>query len=220
MKGLLIGMLTAIAAAAQAPVERAQSLNTQGNQVAESGNNAEAERLYREAIEIWRSLGPAYEAHTAGTLVNLGVALTGDGQRAAAAKVLEEALVLHRRSLGTQHHRTIANMNLLAGNYLMMGNPERGEMLFQEALPIERELYAGDIQTARTLEGLAYGLVWRRRPREALPLAEEALRIAVQSTGENSLDTALAYSGVAEAHRAMGAGERALPYVSSGASLV
>ena len=59
MKGLLIGMLTAIAAAAQTPAERAQSLNTQGNQVADSGNNAEAERLYREAIEIWRSLGPA-----------------------------------------------------------------------------------------------------------------------------------------------------------------
>ena len=99
MNGLLIAMLTAITAAAQTPAETAQSLNTQGNQVAESGNNIEAERLYKEAIEIWRSLGPAYQAHTAGTLLNLGVAMSSEGHRAAAVKVLEEALALHRRAL-------------------------------------------------------------------------------------------------------------------------
>jgi tetratricopeptide (TPR) repeat protein len=211
MNGLLIAMLTAITAAAQTPAETAQSLNTQGNQVAESGNNREAERLYREAIEIWRSLGPAFEAHTAGTLLNLGVAMSGEGHRAAAVQVLEEALALHRRALGTKHLRTIANMNLVASTYLMTGDPQRAEVLYQEALPIERELYARDIQTARTLEGLSYSLVRRRQAREALPLAEEALAIAISSDGENGLDTALAYTSVAEVHRALGSGERALP---------
>jgi tetratricopeptide (TPR) repeat protein len=204
-------MFTAITTAAQTSVEMAHSLNTQGNRVAESGNNPEAQRLYREAIQIWRSLGPAYDAHTAGTLLNLAVAMTDDGQRLAAVKVSEEALALHRRTLGGTHHRTVANMNLLASNYLMLGDPDRAEALYQEALPIERELYPRDIQTARTLEGLAYGLVRRRQPREALPLVEEALGIAIQCAGEDSMDTALAYSSVAEVHRAMGSGERALP---------
>ena len=211
MNWLLIGLLTAIRAAAQTPAETAQSLNTQGNRVAESGNYPEAQRLYREAIQIWRSLGPEYEAHTAGTLLNLAVAMADDGQRLAAVKISEEALALHRRTLGATHHRTVANMNLLASNYLMLGDPDRAEALFREALPIERELYPRDIQTARTLEGLAYGLVRRRQAREALPLAEEALGIAIQCAGEDSMEAALAYSSVAEVHRAMGSGERALP---------
>ena len=211
MNWVFIGLLTALTAAAQTPAETAQSLNTQGNRVAESGNNPEAQRLYREALQIWRSLGPAYEAHTAGTLLNLAVAMADDGQRLAAAKVSEEALALHRRTLGATHHRTVANMNLLASNYLMLGDPGRAEALYREVLPIERELYPRDIQTARTLEGLAYGLVQRRQAREALPLAEEALGISIQCAGEDSMDTALAYSSVAEAHRAMGSGERALP---------
>ena len=211
MKWILVGLLTALPAAAQTPEETALTLNTEGNRVAESGNYSEAQRLYSEAIGIWRSLGPAYEAHTAGTLLNLAVAMTDQGQRAAAAKVLEEALALHRHSLGATDYRTISNLNVLANNYLMMGDPDRAEALYQETLPIERALYPDDMQTARTLEGLAYGLVRRGRAPEALPLAEEALRIAIQSSGEESLDTALAYSSVAEVYRTTGSGVRALP---------
>lgn len=211
MHRLLVGLLTAICAAAQSPQEMAKNLNNEANRVADLGNNAEAERLYQQAIDIWRSLGPAYEAHTAGTLVNLAVALSGDGQRQAASKLFQEALVLHRRSLGPGHLRTVTNINELATNYLMTGDPDRAEALYREALPIERELYPRDIQTARTLEGLSYDLVRRKLGQESLPLAEEALRIAIESTGENSLEVALAYSTVAESYRIMNAGERALP---------
>ena len=137
--------------------------------------------------------------------------MTDDGQRAAATKVLEEALAMHRHSLGEKHLRTITNMNLLANNYLMVGDPDRADPIFQQLLPIERELYPDDIQTARTLQGLSYGLVRRQRAREALPLAEEALRIAIHREGPDSMEAALAYSSVAEAHRSMGSGARALP---------
>jgi tetratricopeptide (TPR) repeat protein len=211
MNGLLIGLLTVITAAAQGPAEMAQSLNNQGNRVADTGNYPEAQRLYQESIRIWRSLGPEFEGHTAGTLLNLGVALAGEGQRQEAAKVLQEALVLHRRALGATHHHTLSNMNLLASNYLMLGDPERAEVLLQEALPIERELYPEDIQTARTLEALSNLMTRRGQGREALPPAEEALRIVLRSAGEDSVDTALAYTGVAEAHRLNGSPERALP---------
>jgi tetratricopeptide (TPR) repeat protein len=211
MNGLLIGLLTAITATAQMSSEMAQSLNTQGNRLAESGNYPEALRLYRESINIWRALGPEFEGHTAGTLLNLGVALAGDGQRPAASKVLEEALVLHRHALGVTHHHTLSNMNLLASNYLMLGDPERAEALLQEALPIERERFPEDIQTARTLEGLSNLMTRRGQGPEALPLAEEALRIALHSAGEDSVDAALAYTSVAEAHRINGSPDRALP---------
>jgi tetratricopeptide (TPR) repeat protein len=211
MNWVLIGLLTAFTAAAQTPAETAQSLNTQGNRAEESGNYPEAQRLYQESIRIWRALGPAYEAHAASALLNLAVAMTDGGQRAAAAKVLEEALAMHRHSLGEKHLRTVINLNLLANNHLMMGDPDRADAIFQELLPIERELYPDDIQTARTLQGLSYGLVRRQRAREALPLAEEALRIAIHREGPDSMEAALAYSSVAEAHRSMGSGARALP---------
>ena len=211
MNWALIGLLTALTAAAQTPADTAQNLNTQGNRAEESGNYPEAQRLYQESIRIFRSLGPAYEAHTASALLNLAIALTEDGQRPAATKLLEEALAMHRHSLGEKHLRTIANMNLLANHYLMMGDPDRADAIYQQLMPVERELYPDDIQTARTLQGLSYGLVRRNRAQEGLPLAEEALRIAIQREGPDSMDAALAYSSVAEAHRSMGSGARALP---------
>lgn len=219
MNWMLIGLLTVISAAAQTPVDTAQRLNTQGNRAAEASNYSEAEGLYQESIRIWRSLGPDFEGHLAGSLLNFGVALSGDGQRPAASKILEEALALHRKMLGNNHHRTVANMNLLASNYLMLGNPERAELLLQEALPIEREFYPEDIQTARTLEGLSSLMLRRDQAREALPLSEEALRIAIRTTGEESVDTALAYTSVGEAHRFNGSNERALPLLRKARAL-
>jgi len=211
MNWLLIGLLTAIAAAAQTPAETAQSLNTQGNRVAENGDYPEARRLYEESIRIWRTLGPEFDGHTAGSLLNLAMALCGDGHRPAANKVFEEALALHRRSLGVRHLHTLANMNLLASNYLMLGDPDRAEALLQEALPVERELYPENMQTARTLEAMSNLLIRRGQGRDALSAAEEALRITTKIADENSVDTALAYTAVAEAQRNIGAADRALP---------
>jgi hypothetical protein len=77
MNWILIGLLTAITAASQTPMENAQRLNEQGNHAGESGNDREAQGLYEESIAIWRSMGPAYEAHTAGTMLNLAVSPGG-----------------------------------------------------------------------------------------------------------------------------------------------
>ena len=211
MNRVLIGLLTALTVAAQTPADTAQTLNTQGNRAEESGNYREAQRLYQESSRIFRSLGPAYEAHAASAQLNFAIALTDEGQRAAATKVLEEALAMHRHALGDKHLRTVTNRNLVANNYLTLGDPDRAEVIFQELLPVERELYPDDIQIARTLLGLSYGLVRRHQAGEALPLAEEALRIAIHREGPDSMEAALAYSSVAEAHRSMGSGARALP---------
>ena len=201
MNRICIGLLIVIGAAAQTTVEKAHALNNEGNRFAEKGEYDQGARLYREAVAMWRTLGPDYEAHLAGSLLNLGVALSGNGRRSEAVQAFEEALALHRRTLGEKNHRTVSNMNLLASNYLMLGNPERAGALFQQAILIERELYPEDIQTARTLEGISNGLIRDGHPKEALPLAEQALAIAIKAGGEESLDVALAYASVAEAHR-------------------
>jgi tetratricopeptide (TPR) repeat protein len=93
----------------------------------------------------------------------------------------------------------------------MLGNVARSEALFQEALPIERELYPRDTQLARTLSGLASLSMREGKADQAIRFAEEALQIVLKAEGENSLDTALAYANIAEAHRVQGQPDRALP---------
>ena len=209
-----LGIATVLALAGSAyaaQLASALDLNTRGNEASDAGKYEDAIRLYRESLAIWSASGPEYDAHRAGTLFNLGIAISAAGNRPEAVRVMEQALALHRKTLGVRNHRTIANINLLASNYLMIGELERAEALLNEALPIERELYPADIQLARTLEGICNAFVRRGKADDAIAPAEEALAIATKISGEDSLDTALAYSNVAEAHRSTGHPERSLP---------
>jgi tetratricopeptide (TPR) repeat protein len=211
MQWLLVGMAMASLAAAQPVVDRAQALNLRGNQLEAAGDYSSALPLYREATALWRAMGAEFEAHAAATMVNLGIALAGTGDRQAAVRVLDEALAINRRALGVTHLRTLANINKLAANCAVLGDLDRAESLYNEALPLERQLYPGDIQLARTLIGVANMLIRRGRPREAMAPADEALSLAIRIAGEESMEAALAYGNAAEVHRAMGNVDRALP---------
>ena len=213
MNLLCIALLIATigAPALRAQLATALDLNDRGNQASEAGRPEEAIGLYRDALAVWRASGPEYDAHRAGTLFNLGIAVSSTGNRPEAARVLDEALALHRKTLGERNLRTVSNMNLLASNYLLIGKDEQAETLFREALPLARELAPRGIQTARALEGIGSVLVRRGEAVEAISSAEEALSIAIEAEGENSLDAALAYANVGEVHRGAGHPERALP---------
>jgi tetratricopeptide (TPR) repeat protein len=197
--------------AARAQLATALDLNERGNAASEAGRLEEAMSLYRESLVIWRAAGPDYDAHRAGTLFNLGIVVSAGGNRPEAVKLMEESLVIHRRTLGVRAHRTLSNMNLLASNYLMIGRVQEAETMFREALSVSAELFPKDIQHARSLEGLSSVLVRRGKSLEAIPLSEEALRIALPAAGEDSLDAALAYANVGEAQRSSGNRDRALP---------
>src|SRR5690348_17548739 len=56
---------------------------------------AGAERLFADALAIWRSLGSHYEAHAASTLLNLGQARSRAGKWRESTAALEEALRLN-----------------------------------------------------------------------------------------------------------------------------
>ena len=112
-------------------------------------------------------------------------------------------------------------MNELATNYLMTGRSRpRGSALPRGSAHRARTLSPTTYRRRARWKGCRYDLVRRRLGQEALPLAEEALRIAIQSTGENSLDVALAYSSVAESHRIMQAGGAGAAFVPQSARLV
>lgn len=146
----MVMLFAAALSAARAQLSTAIELNSRGNRAADAGRYEEAIGLYRESLAIWSASGSEYDAHRAGTLFNLAIALSSLGNRPEASLVLEQALALHRRTLGMEDSRTLSNLNLLASNYLMIGEIGRAEALLEEALPIERRVFPQGIQTART----------------------------------------------------------------------
>lgn len=186
-------------------------LNDRGLLAASQGDEAAAEHLYRQSMDIWRKMGPAYEGHLGTTEFNLAQALCAQGRRDEALPVLEESVKLLRGTPGVRHINTLMAINYLGGLQLLQGQSDPAEALFREVLPIERELYPKDAQLALTLGGLSSVLVRQNKTAEALPLAEEALTIALAATGEQSLNAALAYANVATVHKWAGRYDRALP---------
>jgi tetratricopeptide (TPR) repeat protein len=206
-----IGVAITVNAWAQSAPQNALRLNDEGNAASDAIDYATAAVKYKEASELWRSLGPEYRAHLAGTLMNLGSVLCGLGKRAEGATAFVEALALHRQTLGPRHHRTVMNMTLLASDYLMLGELAKAEAILDEALPIARADFPSDIQTARCLEIQSGVLNRHGKLAESVVPAEEALSVAIRVAGEDGLETALAYATAAEAHRANGRNDRALP---------
>jgi tetratricopeptide (TPR) repeat protein len=211
MTRLVLGLLVTAAAFAQHSVKEAIELNNQGNRASESNDYGAAAGYYRQSIQIWSELGEEYDAHRASVLMNLGTVLCGAGRRMEGATAFEGALALHRKTLGMHHERTVVNMNLLAANYLMIGETQKAETLLDEVLPIARAEFSNNIQSARSLEVLTGVLDRRGRVQEAITPAREALDVSIRVAGDSSIETALAYANAAEAHRSAGEYDSALP---------
>ena len=114
----------------RAETRAAFDLNERGVAIMARGDYAGAEQLFGESLRAWRDLGPAYEAHYASTLSNLGLALCGEGKWQEGAKVLQESLAQNRRVLGPKHVRTVYNLNMLGNVTMLLGDMEQAEALY------------------------------------------------------------------------------------------
>ncbi len=206
----LAGWLFVLGVASAQP-QAARDLNARGVAAYANRDYAGAERFYRESIAKWEALGDAFAAHQGITRTNLGDALAAQGRRSEAQPELEQALALLRRSLGAANAHTIDCMNLLGGVYLIRNDFDRAGALLEEALAIEREHFLADVALSRTLGLIATVRLRTGRIADALAPAEESLALAIKASGGDSLDAALGYTVVAEAHRLADRPERALP---------
>jgi tetratricopeptide (TPR) repeat protein len=209
MKFLLVILFALATLSAQS--ELASQLNDRGLEASEKRQFDQARKLFNEAIDKYKALGPAYDAHVAIATMNLAQVYGAEGKRTECAAALETSLATFRRTLGIENLNTLTALNILGGMHMMLGNQARATELFQEALPIERKLYPNDVQLARTLGGLASVYMRSNRAAEAMPLAEEALALTLRTEGDESLDAALSYANLAEGHRVTGRPDRALP---------
>jgi tetratricopeptide (TPR) repeat protein len=210
--GFLLAAGLAAAAPQQAtPRDIGYDLNDQGVDASARGDFAVAERLLDQAIEHWRPMGPDYDGHVATALYNKAEAQCGEGKWREASRNFEESVTLIKRSRGLRNDRTIHYENALANVYMMLGEPGKAEAVFNEILPVERQLFPASPETARTLAGVSSLYARAGRLDEAIAPAEEALRISIEARGEKHPETAMMYGQVAQVLTLQGHTERSLP---------
>lgn len=210
-RGLLILFILFAALANAGPQEDPKVFNQRGLEAAGRRDYVEAEKNYQQATEMYRALGPQFEAHLSIELFNLAESVCGQGRWREAVPLFEESLALSQRTLGPKHLRTIADMNALANVSMMLGDAPRARALLKEAAAIERANYPTDLQFARTLAALSALSLRAGNCDEALPFADEALSVALKVEGGEGPESASMYQNVAQVRQAAHRLDLALP---------
>jgi tetratricopeptide (TPR) repeat protein len=191
--------------------EEALALNRRGLEAESRFDYAEAGRNYLQSVEMFRALGPGFEAHLSVELFNLAESMCWQGRWRESAAVFDESAALSRRAIGPKHIQTARALSAFGNVSMMMGDMARAEALMTEALAIERENYPADLQLSHTLAGLSSLKMRSGKLSEALPLADEALSVALKAEGTEGPESATMYQNVAQVHQTAHRPERALP---------
>ena len=163
----------------------AYDLNNLGSVLRRSGKLAEAETIYREALEVARGVfGPAHQQLTR-TINNLAVVLMDRGDLAGAETFAREALEMTRKLYGAEHPDFALQLSNLGSMVGARGDDDGWIDLARQALEIRRKLFGPDHeQVARSLDGLGRALEQKGDYAAARPLYEEALRIQLEVYGK------------------------------------
>lgn len=145
---------------------------------------AEAESLYRDAIEMQRALLGADHPDVAIALNNLAFLHFDKGELDEAIEMMQESLDINRRSLGDEHPLVARSLQNIGVWELASGNVESAEPRLRDALALRQaNLSAGHADIGATMLQLAALLVETDRYDEALPLARDAGRIFDETFG-------------------------------------
>jgi serine/threonine-protein kinase len=190
----------------------AYDLNNLGSVLRRSGKLAEAETIYREALEVARSVfGPAHQQLTR-TINNLAVVLMDRGDLAGAEALAREALAMTRKLYGAEHPDIALQLSNLGSMVGARGDDDGWIDLARQALEMRRKLFGPDHeQVARSLDGLGRALEQKGDYTSARPLYEEALRIQERVYGRDHPRVADVLGHLAELHFAQGDAPGAAP---------
>jgi tetratricopeptide (TPR) repeat protein len=195
--------------------EYASCLNNLAGVVRAQGRYAEAEALYREALEIDRAtIGeghPSYATH----LNNLAGVVEDQGRYAEAEGLYREAREIDRATIGEGHPDYAIDLNNLANVVKAQGRYAEAEGLYREALEIGRvTIGEGHPNYAIRLSNLALVVEAQGRSAEAEGLYCEALEIDRATIGEGHPDYAIDLGNLAGVLVTQGKPEAARPFMS------
>lgn len=162
------------------------------------GDLAQAERYYREALDIYAADSPGRSM----VVYNLGQVAEKRGDFVGAERQYREALVGQRKHYGDEHDRVGMQLNRLGIVLYRQHRLEEAETAMRQALAIYRKRLApGHQRFAVVLVPLGRLLIERGRRDEAEPLLREALKVRQEAFGENDPRTAEAAQALAGATR-------------------
>jgi serine/threonine-protein kinase len=163
-----------------------------------SGDLAQAERYYREALEIYPADNPGRWM----VIYNLGQVAEKRGDLVSAERQYREALVGQRKHYGDEHDRVGMQLNRLGIVLYRQKRLDEAESAMRQALAIYRKRLAADHQRfAVVLVPLGRLLIERGRAEEAEPLLREALKVRQDAFGADDPRTAEAAQALADATR-------------------
>ncbi|VVT19725.1 tetratricopeptide repeat protein [Hoeflea sp. EC-HK425] len=162
------------------------------------GRAAEAEPLFRKALEIRQRVLGEEHPHTATSFNNVASNQDDQGYVAEAEPLYRKALEIRQRVLGEEHPHTADSYNNVAYNLFNQGRAVEAGPLFRKALEIrQRVLGEEHPDTADSYNNVASNLNDEGRAVEAEPLYRKALEIRQRVLGEEHPDTAGSYNNVA-----------------------
>jgi tetratricopeptide (TPR) repeat protein len=151
-------------------------MNNLGGLRLRSGDFAGAAQILEEVVRMRRER-PVGETALATPLSNLALAWVRLGRSEDAIAASRESTELTRKALGPRSIAVTFPMNTTASALERLGRYDESERLRREIVDIRREAYGdtGHPNVVFSLEGLAWFLIDRGRPADALPFADEAI---------------------------------------------
>jgi tetratricopeptide (TPR) repeat protein len=166
---------------------------------------ADAEPLYRRALDIWEK-NPATPPQVIGSVLDfLGQIRTKLGDFEPAESLLLRALAIRDKSLGRDHKETGTSLNNLATMYLQRGEPDKAEPLFLRSLAIGKKTLGPDHPSLATTYGnlgTLYGV--QKNFAQAEPLLRKSIELTEKAAGPPAPELALCLRNHAIVLRSLG----------------
>jgi CHAT domain-containing protein/Tfp pilus assembly protein PilF len=169
------------------------------------GHYAQAEALFRKALEARRAVLGGRHPETAESLNGVALCQQAGGRAGAAEPSYRQALATCRAALGERHPVTATVLNNLALCLKATGQVAQAEPLARKALAIRRAVLGGrHTDTAQSYNNLATCLTFQGQAAQAEPLLRQALKIHLDVLGPRHPLTATSYNNLAFCLKTLG----------------
>ncbi len=206
--------------------EKPRSLLIQARLFSVTGNDAGAQRAYREAIRLYEdSVGDGH-IRVAAVLVGLGDSLERSGDYEASIEAHERALRIRIAALGPEHDLVAETLLYLATAERQSGDTENGAVHTFEALRIAEATLGPTNPRVASIHAILVGVhlergefeLAERRARQALPVIEEVFGTRNPLVGSTLVNLARALLAQHRHEEALEVCERAVGLLSSAKS--
>ncbi len=196
----------------QEGVDLVKPMSTLATILMNRGEYAEAEEIYRRALEILETTYGRGSASSATGLLRLGALFYVRGDFERAEPILRQALDVRLRDFGPRHTRVASARSTLGRVIHAQGRLEEAERHFTEVLDLRLELLGEDhLQVAFSRRDVAALRLDQENPAAAESLLAQALRVFRRTKPEDSWVIADAESLLGACWTAMGRYREAEP---------